>query len=427
MMHLSLLLSVAIIEHVYGRHPLTPLQMTGGCDQVEGEVEVFRVEGDAVILAFPMFERVLELRNIAPLTANYLITKSNGTEAVTFQNEGRVQQHNQQLWLLPAQPSDSGEYKCTYRNGNDCVTGSITLHVYKSSSVDMDIWSYRMSGTVGNKLTLRCPSLGYFNKTDRLIEWYKNETPTPLRLTKGGSFHQDKRGLMILSVEPSHAGFYTCQLSVLIRNNLYNVSRAILLGVQGSKPRITTKAPNAFVTPGPDLISSSTYSTVEGPIIKPPLIVSPLNGTIFEFPHGSGSILFCTVLTECQTAESTVVTWLVNGQSAKSAHHEDSILQGPRKVTRVHKGCQIELGLAVVAMTEKHVMTELKCVTENQGGRQEVVIQLQLEDSSFTWLVVAVVAVSCFLVVVSVFLSVLFKPRRKKKMDYILARQNSTF
>lgn len=79
------------------------------------EIEIFRVEGEAVILAFPMFERVLEVRNIAPPTANYLITKGNGTEAVAYQGEGRIQQRNKQLWFLPAQASDSGEYTCTYR------------------------------------------------------------------------------------------------------------------------------------------------------------------------------------------------------------------------------------------------------------------------------------------------------------------------
>lgn len=47
-------------------------------------------------------------------------------------------------------------------------------------------------------------------------------------------------------------------------------------------------------------------------------------------------------------------------------------------------------------------------------------------DSTFTWLVVAVVAASCFLAVVSIFLYVLFKPKGKRKMDYILARQGST-
>lgn len=48
-------------------------------------------------------------------------------------------------------------------------------------------------------------------------------------------------------------------------------------------------------------------------------------------------------------------------------------------------------------------------------------------DSTFTWLVVAVVGGSCFLTVVSAFLCVLLKDQRKKKMAYFLARQSSTF
>ncbi|KAK2905768.1 interleukin-1 receptor type 2 isoform X2 [Channa argus] len=425
MIRLSLLLSVAIIKHAYGKH-LPPLPMKGSCYHVSPEVDIFRVEGEAVILAFPMFTRVLSVRNIALPTANHLITRRNGTEAVAYQSEGRVQQHNKQLWFLPAQPSDSGEYTCTYRNGTYCVTGSIKLHVYTSSSVDLEKLSYPMLATVGKKLTMRCPSLSHFNKTDGLIEWYKNSSPTALQI-RGGYFQPVQRGLMIPAVKRSHAGVYTCQLSVLIKDQQYNVSRVILLRVQGPDPEITTNAPDVSVTPGPGLISSSSYNDVKAPIMKPPLIVSPLNGTIFEIPHGSGDLLFCTVLTECQTADSTVVTWLVNGQSVESAIHEKGVLLGERKVTRVYKGCQIELGLAVVAMTEKEVKTELKCVSQNKGGRQEVVIQLQLEDSTFTWLVVAVVAISCFLAVVSIFLNALLKPKRKKKMDYILARQNSTF
>lgn len=90
-----------------------------GCHQGATEVTIVRVEGEAIILSFPMFERVLEVRNIAPQTAKYLITKENGTEgaavAATYQGKGRVQQRNNQLWFLPALARDSGEYTCTYR------------------------------------------------------------------------------------------------------------------------------------------------------------------------------------------------------------------------------------------------------------------------------------------------------------------------
>ena len=57
-----------------------------------------------------------------------------------------------------------------------------------------------------------------------------------------------------------------------------------------------------------------------------------------------------------------------------------------------------------------------------------MLIRLHLfTDSTLTWLVVAAVAVSCLVTVVSIFLCILFKPKRKKNMDYFLARQNSTF
>lgn len=41
------------------------------------------------------------------------------------------------------------------------------------------------------------------------------------------------------------------------------------------------------------------------------------------------------------------------------------------------EGCRIDLGLGVVAMTEEDA--EFKCITQNQEGRREAVIQLQME------------------------------------------------
>lgn len=46
------------------------------------------------------------------------------------------------------------------------------------------------------------------------------------------------------------------------------------------------------------------------------------------------------------------------------------------------EGCQIEVRLIVLAITEKDTSTELKCVTQNQAGRQEVVTLLQLEGKA---------------------------------------------
>lgn len=52
------------------------------------------------------------------------------------------------------------------------------------------------------------------------------------------------------------------------------------------------------------------------------------------------------------------------------------------RVTRMSEGCQIELRLIVLAITEKDANTELRCRTQNQAGRQEVVAYLQLEGKT---------------------------------------------
>lgn len=426
MVFLVVLFAVAVVDSVSGRPPkLAPLPMKDGCYLVSPELRVFRVEGEAIILTFPMFMRVLEKRKLAPPTAKYLITKSNGTEGVSYHGEGRIQQHGEQLWFLPAQVSDSGEYICTYRNQNYCVTGSISLQVYRSSSVDIKNISYSINCTVGETLKVRCPDLDDFGQTGGLIEWYKNSSLTSDHPNRVSPTLRDKGGLMIPAVKQYHAGLYTCQLKVLINNQQYKVSRTVLLHVQGLDP-VTTTVADSSKTSNQEPFSSS-YSTVQTPVIRPPVIISPLNGTIFASLHGSGLELFCKVLTDCEMSDNTLVTWWINGQSVESSYLDGWALQGERRVTKVSEGCQIEMRLLVVAQSEEDTKTELKCITQNQGGRQEVDVQLHLEDSTFTWIVVAAVAVSCFLTVVSIFLYALFKPKRKKKMDYFLARKNSTF
>uniref|UniRef100_A0A665VQA2 Interleukin-1 receptor type 2-like n=1 Tax=Echeneis naucrates TaxID=173247 RepID=A0A665VQA2_ECHNA len=414
MVHLALMLAVVIMEQVHGSQ-LPPLPMKDGCYLVSPEVEIFRQEGEAVILSFTMFRRTLTVRRIAPPTARFIITKDNGTEGEAFNGDNRVQQSNGQLWFLPAQASDSAQYVCTYRNESYCITGSIRLHVYESSSTDIQKMYYLINLTSGQKLRYKCPSLDYFNKTGSLIEWYKVRGNTLLILN---DFINSGR-LIIPAVKHSHAGLYTCQLRVLINNKQYKVSRTIqirMLLLQRFFP-----FPHILIY----LLNLICYSIA--PVIPLLLIVSPLNGTIFESQHGSALELFCQVLTECQMSDSTAVTWLVNGQSVELSYLDGRALQGGRRVIKMSESCQIELKLIIVSVTEEDVRTELKCVAQNEGGRQEVVAQLRLEDSTFTWIVVAVVAVCCFLMVVSIFLYALFKPKRKKKADYILARQNSTF
>jgi len=90
------------------------------------------------------------------------------------------------------------------------------------------------------------------------------------------------------------------------------------------------------------------------PVIKPPVILSPRNGDVFESPHGenhqqqqqqhvcinhhnnnmcpgSDLELSCTVLAECHMVDDTVVTWLANNQSVESSYLHGRALQGGRR------------------------------------------------------------------------------------------------
>ena len=57
------------------------------------------------------------------------------------------------------------------RNETYCIAGSVTLHVYDSSSIDMDKLSYPWTASAGERVTLTCPSVTHFNWTDH-IEWF---------------------------------------------------------------------------------------------------------------------------------------------------------------------------------------------------------------------------------------------------------------
>lgn len=403
--------------------------MKDGCFRVSSDIQVFRGEGDAVLLTCPLFQRVLEVRKLAKSSSAYLIAKGNGTRGVVPQDEGRVQQLPGQLWLLPAQTSDSGEYTCIYRNTTYCVAGSITLNVYEPKSANMEKLKYipNISAKEGKDVSLTCPHLKGFNMTEG-IQWFKDPSHTALRLGSGSYHRESVDVLTIRGVDRSHRGLYTCQLRFNINHTLYQVHRIMELDVEvpESTPRVLTLSTTSSyaLTSDPMLESQVSHTTEETLPVQGPKIVSPVNGTIFETTHGSGLELFCKVYTECQSAESTVVTWLWNGHSVESSFNGRA-LQGGRRVTSVADGCQVELRLIVLELSEEDTRAQLTCVTHNQGGKQEVIVLLKLEDTLTVWLTIAIGVSVCLLTVIGVFLYYLLKPRRK--MDYFLARQNSIF
>ncbi|XP_061697535.1 interleukin-1 receptor type 2 [Syngnathoides biaculeatus] len=383
---------------------LPPMPVHDGCFTVSPEVELFRLESEAVMLSFPTFRRALKIRGIIPPDDAFRIAKSNRTGA----DDGRVRRRGADLWLLPARPSDSGEYTCTFRNATFCIRGSVKLQVYASLSADMDKLSYEYNAVLGENVTLRCPARHHVS--EKRVQWIKEDGgggAVGIQPHRWRSFRQDVGKLHIPAARLSDAGWYTCRLGVLVDFQEYRLTRTVRLLVKGREPSVTSE---------PELAGALT----------PPLITSPLNGSVLETSHGSGLEVTCTVLTACQAIGSTAVWWSQGNTNGRT-------LQAPRRESRLASGCQVEVSLVVMAMTDAEEGAELTCVAQNQVGRQEVTVTLHVEDLTVTWLVTACVATSCFLAVVFVFLYVLvIKPKqkekkKKKKADYFLARQDSAF
>ncbi|XP_061649389.1 interleukin-1 receptor type 2 [Phyllopteryx taeniolatus] len=407
-----LALMMLAVEFADGRRFALPaMPVKDGCFTVLPEIELFRLESEAVMLSFPGFRSALKVRDIVPPDDAYRIAKNNRTSVIDGgdDSEGRVQQRGTDLWLLPARPSDSGEYTCTFRNATFCIRGSVTLQVYASSSADMDKLSYEYNAMLGENVTLRCPAGNHLSETR--IQWVKDSSgAVGLQAHRWWSFRQDAGKLQIPSARLSDAGLYTCRLRVLVDFQEYRLTGTVRLLVKGRDQSATS----------------------EPELTRPPLIISPLNGSVLEVSHGSGLEVTCTVLTDCHVTRYTAVRWWVDGIDVDVSHLNGRALQATRKESRVASGCQVEVRMVVMAMAEAEEGTELTCVAQNQVARQEVTITLHVEDSTLTWLVTACVSTSCFLAVVFIFLYVLVikpkqKEKKKKKADYFLARQDSAF
>lgn len=67
----------------------------------------------------------------------------------------------------------------------------------------------------------------------RLLRW-QDSAPDRLQPGTGSSLQWNNRSLLIPTVQQSDAGVYTCQLNVVINNQQFRVSRALLLHVEGA-------------------------------------------------------------------------------------------------------------------------------------------------------------------------------------------------
>ncbi|XP_015219616.1 interleukin-1 receptor type 2 [Lepisosteus oculatus] len=153
--------------------------------------------------------------------------------------------------------------------------------------------------------------------------------------------------------------------------------------------------------------------------IPAPRIIYPVN-VIFVSRLGSSLIIPCRVNTGHQLENATEVTWLMNGREIEDSFMSGRVTQEDKRVYSKNGTIYSEIILIFSEVREEDTRAEIKCVAQNSKGYHEVIVQVNLEDSKLTWLIVGLTGTATFLSVVCIFLYHLFKPRSKK--DYFLAK-----
>ncbi|XP_060786488.1 interleukin-1 receptor type 2-like [Neoarius graeffei] len=402
--------SVWIIVSCALAHACT-VPVKAGCEVIGEEIEDFHAQGEAMAITFPFLEAYIWYMKLP--VDNSTTFQVFHSKHCDLRNQGhRVIQKGWVLWLLPCLPSDSGTYTYVLSSDTFCLTGSFTVTIYEKGREDMEMMSHPVSTKPAEDLSIGCPHINHFNRLESPC-WFKGfHDGVPLI---NGSHYEILPGdsLIIRNVSTEDEGLYTCWLMVIFDNAQYNVSRTWKLQVLSP----VTSVPESHTEP----TTKSREATLTSPSLPPPYITTPVNGSVIESHLGSSLVIQCKAFVGEQSPDITGLTWLVNSQLVDSSYLRDRAFQEARRVS----AGQVEALLIFLEVYEEDTRAELKCVAQNLSGKQEVGVEIKLEDSMLAWLVVIPIASCFFLLVVCVFLRLLC--HKQHKHDYILARQNSTF
>ncbi|XP_042559022.1 interleukin-1 receptor type 2 [Clupea harengus] len=461
---------LSLLPDVLGASYLHSLPTYDGCAWADSELSVTVLEAEPVLLHCWDFDRLILGYDLTAANGyTFHIARGNHDSPVALGDEGRVRPEKRSLWLLPSQPSDSGTYTCV-------------VSVHPAGKADMEMMSYLVDPVMpGNDVIIPCPTDPY-NITGT-PHWYKavfyelvlfqGQSGAVLPVGRGRYLPRWGGSLLIKRFSAADSGFYTCSATVRVFSALYIVTRT-------SRVHSTGQAAPTFQ---PATLSASTHTPeiVDGYAH----ILSPTNNSVIKSHFGSSLVIRCTVATGSQLADSTLVTWLIDGQSVEESSLALRAFQKGRRVT----DGQVEADLVILEVRAEDSGVEFRCVTQNSAGSEEVLVHIEMEgeycvcstypgvtrseylsrcytlrvpiqvlhaqstypgvtrseylsrcytlrvpiqvshaqNEWWVWLVVCVSCSCCFVCVVCVFLYQLLRPRKLKQNDYFLARQDSVF
>ncbi|KAF1403462.1 Interleukin-1 receptor type 2, partial [Spheniscus humboldti] len=323
----------------------------------------YELHGEPVVLKCPS-PRYKHL-DFSVLTPNITWYKNGSNPTISGRDEDtRIWAKGDALWFLPAMLEDSGVYICTRRNSSYCAEVSIHLTVVEKTAAQEIAYLQVLFTFTSGKIV--CPDLWDFtpNRTSLELKWYKDALPLEddnekFVILKGST------SLIMTSVLPTDAGYYTCKMAFPYEGVMYEITRTIQL------------------------------ETVERVVLH----MYPNGFLIFLLPTGSKMTLPCKVLVGPSSHVHTHVQWLANDTTVDVVYKQSRVTEGERQEIVENGENFIEVPLIFDSVKEVDFYTDFTCLAQNRYGYQVLPTRVKQEAVGLSWYIAMIpVALACVIV-----------------------------
>ncbi|NXM48942.1 IL1R2 protein, partial [Gymnorhina tibicen] len=319
----------------------------------------YELHGEPVVLKCPS-PRHKHL-DFSALTPNVTWYKNGSNPMISGREEdSRIWAKGNALWFLPVMLEDSGVYICTKRNSSYCAEVSIHLTVVEKAAAREIAYPQILFTFTSGKIV--CPDLWDFtpNRTSLELKWYKDALPLEDD-NERFVILQGSASLIMKSVLPTDAGYYTCKMSFPFEGLVYEITRTIQLETVG-KYRDQT-------------------------IWRLTSVLKEVVLDVFGVSHWSCSkmTLPCKVFVGLSSHFQTDVEWLANDTRVDVVYKQSRVTEGERQEIVENGENFIEVPLIFDSVEEVDFYTDFTCLAQNRYGYQVLPTRVKQEAVGLSW------------------------------------------
>ncbi|NXO11521.1 IL1R2 protein, partial [Oriolus oriolus] len=311
----------------------------------------YELHGEPVVLKCPS-PRYKHL-DFSAFTPNVTWYKNSSNPMISGRDEdSRIWAKGNALWFLPVMLEDSGVYICTKRNSSYCAEVAIHLTVVEKTAAREIAYPQVLFTFTSGKIV--CPDLWDFtpNRTSLELKWYKDALPLEddnerFVILKGSA------SLIMTTVLPADAGYYTCKMSFPFEGVVYEITRTIQL------------------------------ETVGKYIIW--RLISVLKEVVLDVC--SKMTIPCKVFVGLSSHFQTDVEWLANDTSVDVVYKQSRVREGERQEIVENGENFIEVPLIFDSVEEVDFYTDFSCLAQNRYGYQVLPTRVKQEAVGLSWYV----------------------------------------